>query len=94
MRNLRRNAVLAARRGDTAAANRAIELIGKHLGMFVDKKSIEISYTDDSDEYLARIMAIVQGQVIDNEPELLQLQGDGKEYGLVDKAPGYMIDDT
>src|SRR5215471_10667846 len=32
MRNLRRNAVLAARRGDTAASNRAVELIGKHLG--------------------------------------------------------------
>src|SRR5215475_13067374 len=31
MRSLRRNSILAARRGDTAASNRAIELIGKHL---------------------------------------------------------------
>jgi hypothetical protein len=42
--------VLAAPRGDTAASNRATELIGKHLGMFVDKKSVEISMIDDSDE--------------------------------------------
>jgi hypothetical protein len=68
LRGLRRNAVLAARRGDTAASNRAMELIGKHIGMFVDKKSIEISYIDDSDEYLAKILAIVSGEVIDNEP--------------------------
>ena len=52
LKSLRRNAVLSARHGDRAAANRAIELIGKHLGMFVDKKQIEISYIDDADEYL------------------------------------------
>src|SRR5215469_2133346 len=38
LRTLRRNSVLAARRGDTAASNRAAELIGKHLNMFVDRK--------------------------------------------------------
>src|SRR5262249_46448318 len=38
LRNLRRNAVMAARVGDRAAAARSLELIGKHLGMFVDKK--------------------------------------------------------
>ncbi len=53
MRPLRRNATLAARAGDRAASNRAVELIGKHLGMFIDKKQIDISVIDDSDEYLA-----------------------------------------
>jgi phage terminase small subunit len=68
LRNLRTNAVMAMRRNDRAAAARSIELIGKHLGMFIDKKSIEISMVDDSDEYLAKIMAIVEGKVIDQEP--------------------------
>ena len=36
-------AVMAMRAGDRAAAVRSIELIGKHLGMFIDKKSIEIA---------------------------------------------------
>src|SRR5215469_14491 len=40
LRSLRRNCVLAARRGDMAASTRAAELIGKHIGMFVDRKSI------------------------------------------------------
>jgi hypothetical protein len=75
---------MAMHHGDRAAANRAAELIGKHLNMFVDRKEIQMNYIDDSDEYLARIMEIVNAKVIDNEPELLQLQGDGKEYGSVD----------
>jgi hypothetical protein len=76
LRNLRTNAVMAMRRNDRSAAARSIELIGKHLGMFIDKKSIEISMVDDSDEYLAKIMAIVEGKVIDQEPapELPQLE--------------------
>ena len=37
LRSLRRNATLAARAGDRAASNRAVELIGKHLGMFINK---------------------------------------------------------
>ena len=57
MRRWRR--ALAARAGDRAASNRAVELIGKHLGMFVDKKSIDISYIDDSDEYLRQLMEVV-----------------------------------
>ncbi len=81
MRRLRTNAVLAARRGDTAASNRATELIGKHLGMFVDKKSIEISMIDDSDEYLQRLMEIVGIKTIDQEPAPLQLENDGFNDG-------------
>jgi hypothetical protein len=56
------------RAGDRAASNRAVELIGKHLGMFVDRKQIEISYIDDADEYLAKIMEIVNGKTIDPRP--------------------------
>jgi hypothetical protein len=75
LRSLRRNATLAARAGDRAASNRAVELIGKHLGMFVDKKSIDISYIDDSDEYLRQLMEIVNAKVIDAEPApLAQLE--------------------
>lgn len=81
MRRLRTNAVLSARRGDTAASNRATELIGKHLGMFVDKKSIEISMIDDSDEYLQRLMEIVGIKTIDQEPAPLQLENDGFNDG-------------
>jgi hypothetical protein len=85
MRTLRRNAVMAARAGDRAASNRAAELIGKHLGMFFDKKSIEISYVDDADEYLARIMEIVNAKVIDHEPAPLQLENDGLKDGSDDQ---------
>jgi hypothetical protein len=81
MRNLRRNAVIAARRGDTAASNRAVELIGKHLNMFVDRKEIQINYVDDADEYLARIMEQIEGPVIDQEPVAKQLSNDGSNDG-------------
>jgi hypothetical protein len=56
------------RNGDRAAANRSIELIGKHLGMFIDRKQVEIAHVDDSDEYLAKIMALVDAKVVDHEP--------------------------
>ena len=54
LRKLRTNAVLAMRNGDRAAANRSIELIGKHLGMFIDRKQVEITQVDDADEYWRR----------------------------------------
>jgi hypothetical protein len=78
MRSLRRNATLAARRGDTAASNRAIELVGKHLNMFADRKEIQISTVDDSDAYLQRIMELVQAPVIEHEAEPRQLESDGQ----------------
>jgi hypothetical protein len=92
LRGLRRNATLAARRGDTAASNRAMELIGKHLGMFIDKKSIEISYVDDADEYLSRILEIVNGKTIEHEPGLQQLANDGKKNGLTDQVDSETTD--
>jgi hypothetical protein len=36
LRNLKRNALVSMRNGDRAAANRSIELIGKHLGIFIE----------------------------------------------------------
>ncbi len=81
MRSLRTNAVLAARRGDRAPANPAIELIGRHLGMFIDRKVVEINTVDDSDEYLQRLMEIVGIKTIDNEPASLQLESDGLNDG-------------
>src|SRR5215469_2792550 len=67
LRSLKRNAVMAMRVGDRAAAARSLELIGKHLGMFIERKQIDIAYVDDSDEYLMKIMGLVDGKVIDNE---------------------------
>jgi hypothetical protein len=80
LRGLRRNAVLAARRGDVAAANRAMELIGKHLGMFIDRKQIEIAYVDDADAYLAQLMEIVQSRTVEHEAVQLA-NGDGSDDG-------------
>ena len=54
--------------------------------MFIDKKQMEINYIDDADEYLQRIMAIVDGKVIDNEPVRQQLPSDGSEYGSDEKG--------
>jgi hypothetical protein len=86
LRNLRRNAVMAMRHGDRAAAARSIELIGKHLGMFIDRKQIEVAYFDDADEYLAKIMELVNANAIDAEPEPLRLANDGHKYGSDDKV--------
>ena len=42
---------------------------------------VEINYMDDSDEYLARILGIVNAKVIDNETPALPPPEDGQEYG-------------
>jgi hypothetical protein len=62
LRKLRTNAVMAMRAGVRAAATRSIELIGKHLGMFIERRQVEIAYVD---EYLARIIALVDAKVMD-----------------------------
>ena len=56
------------RAGDRAAAG-SIELIGKHLGIFIDPEQTEIAYLD---EYLAKIMKLVNAKVIDHEPAVPQ----------------------
>ena len=86
LRSLRRNATLAARAGDRAASNRAVELIGKHLNMFVDQKVVEINTIDDSAEYLQRLMEIVGIKTIDQEPAPLQLESDGLNDGSGDES--------
>lgn len=100
LRRLRQNAVLSARRGDTAASNRATELIGKHIGMFIDKKEIQINMIDDADEYLARILAIVDAKVIEGEatklvdgvPSVVVAIEDGNKYGPADTEQPDPID--
>jgi hypothetical protein len=81
------------RQGDRAAANRAAELIGRHIGMFVDRKSIEISYIDDADEYLQRIMELVSPPVLEHEaPQLEHVENDGQKYGSDQQAEPYTAD--
>jgi hypothetical protein len=81
VRTLRVNAARAMRRGDLAAANRAAELIGKHLGMFIDRKQIEIAYVDDADAYLAQLMEIVNAKTIEHE-DVQPADKCGSEDGL------------
>jgi hypothetical protein len=77
IRTLRRNSVLAARRGDMAASTRAAELIGRHLNMFIDRKEIQINMIDDADEYLAKLLQLVQQPIIEHEPQLEHSENDG-----------------
>jgi hypothetical protein len=81
LRNLRINAIQAMRAGDRSAAARSLELVGKHLNMFSDKKDLHINVIDDSDEYLASLMELVNGKVVDHEPAVLQLEENGHKYG-------------
>ena len=71
---MRINAILAMRHGDRAAAARSLELVGKHLGLFVDRKVFELNAADDSAEYLQRLMEIVGIKTIDQEPAQQQLE--------------------
>jgi hypothetical protein len=82
LRNLRINAIQAMRHGDRAAAARSLELVGKHLNMFVDRKSVEVNYIDDADEYLAKIMDIVNAKVVEHEPTPLARLENGHDDGL------------
>jgi hypothetical protein len=92
MRSLRRNSVLAARAGDTAASNRAAELIGKHLNMFVDRKEIQINYVDDADEYLAKLLELVGQPVLEHEPQQLEHDADdGRKDGSGPEPEGEAI---
>jgi hypothetical protein len=89
LRGLRRNAIVAARRGDTAGSNRALEIIAKHLGLLADKKQIEVSFIDDSDAYLQGLRDLVHGKVIDNEPAAIgsnAADNDGFKYGSDDSG--------
>jgi hypothetical protein len=79
LRNLRRNAVMAMRHGDRSAAARSLELLGKHLGLFVDRKAVEVNVVDDSDEYLSRIMALVNAKTAEHEPAPLVIDHEAAE---------------
>jgi len=94
LRNLRRNAVMAMRVGDRAAAARSLELIGKHLGMFIDRKAIEFNVLDDSDQYLAQLLELVGQPVLEHEPPQLQLAEKGLDDGSADRVEDNTIDIT
>jgi hypothetical protein len=70
---------MAMRHGDRAAANRAAELIGRHLNMFVDRKEIQIN----ADEYLARIMEQIGAKVIEHELAPAQLDAGPRREAAV-----------
>lgn len=65
LRKLRTNAVMATRVGDRA---RRRQVVGKHLGIFIDKKSIGISCIDDADAYLSRITGLVDAKTVKHGP--------------------------
>jgi hypothetical protein len=79
LRNLRLNALMAMRHGDRSAAARSLELIGRHLSMFSDRKQIEVAYVDDADEYLAKIMALVGTPVVEHEAAPLAIDHEPAE---------------
>ena len=81
LRNLKLNALMSMRAGDRSAAARSLELLGKHLGLFIDKNSVEINVVDDSDEYLAQLLELVGKPVIEHEPVQLQDPEKGRAAG-------------
>jgi hypothetical protein len=86
LRNLRLNAVMAMRAGDRSAANRALEILAKHLGMLVERKQINIAYVDDADEYLERMMKLIAQPVL--EAERVQPLSNGKAQPLSNSNGG------
>ena len=61
---------MAMRHGNRAAANRALELIGKHLGMFIERRSIALAAHDDADEYLAKLEALIAAENAADDEEV------------------------
>jgi hypothetical protein len=72
---------MAMRHGDRAAAARSLELLGRHLGLFIDKRQLEINVLDDSDQYLAQLLELVGKPVIEHEPVQLQALEKGRAAG-------------
>ena len=61
---------MAMRHGNRAAANRALGLIGKHLGMFIERRSVELAAHDEADEYLAKLEALIAGEDAADDEEV------------------------
>jgi hypothetical protein len=55
LRKLKRIATKAERKGDWAGANKALELIGRHLGAFQDRKNVDVTVHGLPDEYLREL---------------------------------------
>jgi hypothetical protein len=55
LRKLKRIATKAERKGDWAGANKALELLGRHLGTFENRKAIDITVYGEPGEYLRQL---------------------------------------
>jgi hypothetical protein len=55
LRKLKRIATKAERKGDWAGANKALELLGRHLGTFENRKAIDITMHGDGADYLREL---------------------------------------
>jgi hypothetical protein len=55
LRKLRRIATKAEREGDWAGANKALELLGRHLGTFQDRKNVDVTVHCEPGEYLRQL---------------------------------------
>jgi phage terminase small subunit len=66
LQELRENAARAKKRGRGAVVNRALELIGKEIGMFVDQPQKKIGLDDLSLEALEALLA-----ELESDPEVI-----------------------
>jgi hypothetical protein len=75
LQKLRENAERAKRRGQGAVVNRALELIGREIGMFRDEPPKKLSFEDLTVEALQGLIAELEAdrEVIAGEPSALAL---------------------
>jgi hypothetical protein len=84
LRNLKLNALMSMRAGDRSAAARSLELLGKHVGLFIEKKELQISCVDDADAYLAKLLELVGQPVLEHEPLQQRRLEHAEKDGLLD----------
>jgi hypothetical protein len=41
--------------GGTVSANKSLELLGKHIGLFLDRKNVDVTVFGDPGEYLRQL---------------------------------------
>ena len=83
LRELRDNALAAKQNRQYSASNRALELLGKELGMFQDRNEDWLDWDGDlsqlTDEQLQKFLSLLermssrQTEVIDIEPQVAQI---------------------
>jgi hypothetical protein len=47
--------------------------------MFIERKQIEVAYVGDADEYLAKIIALVDAETVEQEPTALVIDHEPAE---------------